>query len=65
MVFHLWAISLEGRIVEPPEILTYRQHAGRSGNDCIRSIDWKWNNTHWQVTVDPLSDQVIQEIRGR
>ncbi len=65
-LFHLWAISLDGRITEPPKILAYRQHGGRSGNDCIRTIDWKWNHTHWQVTVNlnPQCSQVLQETRG-
>ncbi|MBR4666686.1 MAG: hypothetical protein IKO93_22655 [Lentisphaeria bacterium] len=64
MLFHLWAISLEGRIVDPPEIRTYREHDGRSGDDCIRTIDWKWKHTHWQVTVNLQCDQVLQETRG-
>jgi hypothetical protein len=63
MLVHLWAISLEGRIVDPPKILAYREHEGRSGDDSIRTIDWKWKNTHWQVTVNLQCDQVLQETR--
>ncbi len=63
MILHLWAVSLDGKIDSPPNITVLKHHnEPRSKEERIRVIDWKWKNTRWHVTIDPLSDNIMQEI---
>ncbi len=63
MIVTMWAISLNGKITEPPKLvqLPESHFVPRQKEERAWEVTWQWPDVNWHLNVDPLNPEPLRE----